>query len=422
MADEVEGRLRPDPSTDPSDVIRMYTAMRSGDLVRVGAILDDRPDLVDAREHWSRADSFAHRLPLTTGGGTPLLRAVERGDPAMVRLLLERGADPNGVCTCEGHERPLWVAVVQRETEIVEDLLRWAATPMSPRPRVPRALDVAQSRSYADIALLLRDAGATASSVAAMPRVVTSFRATGIKTIDLWCPFPDRGLVHLTPGFGLGAVVLVGELSYRAVKSSRPVVWTGFVQAPTDLGDIHHALAEGDVIDDVTLSMAPPGVSAAEQIAAFERGLRLAADDALLVVFAETGRLHAIDERLVQLAQRNGVTLIVAPLDGSVAPPRPEGSPYQASIVFDRERAKVGRWPAVGSASWSKVADAASADLANRARTEMTDALDAYLAQPFHVAEHVTGEPGESVSISDLHETVRRILDVADQAARDSLR
>ena len=115
MADEMAVRLRPEPQTDPSDVVRLYTAMRSGDVGRMATILDARPDLVDVREDWTRADSFAHRLPWTNGG-TPLLRAVERGDVPMVALLLERGANPNGACACDGGESPLWVAVAQRET------------------------------------------------------------------------------------------------------------------------------------------------------------------------------------------------------------------------------------------------------------------------------------------------------------------
>ncbi len=32
MAEDMASRLRPDPQSDPSDVIRMYTAMRSGDV------------------------------------------------------------------------------------------------------------------------------------------------------------------------------------------------------------------------------------------------------------------------------------------------------------------------------------------------------------------------------------------------------
>jgi hypothetical protein len=210
--------------------------------------------------------------------------------------------------------------------------------------------------------------------------------------------------VALTPGFGLGALVLVAELSHRA---GRRVVWTGFVQAPTDLGDVHHGLAETGISDRVTLSMASPSASVDEQVAALDRGIALAGDDAFLVVFAETGRLSAVEERLPTLATRDAVTLVVAPLDGSAAPPRPTGSPYLASIVFDLDRARAGRWPAVGRESWSKVA---TTDLADRARAAHSDELDAYLAQPFFTAEPIIGAPGLSVPLDELHAEVEALL------------
>ena len=414
LREEIEMNIacQPAEGTDPSDVIRMYTAMRSGDVARVAAILDVRPDLVDVREQWSRADSFAHRLPWTWGGGTPLLRAVERGDVAMVRLLLDRGADPDGTCTCDGGESPLWVAVVQHETEIVDELLARGADPDARAFDGVSALDVARRRGYDDITTRPLDAGAAPSSATRFT-VDPLDGATGIKTIDLWCPIPQQGLVHLTPGFGIGAVVLVAELSHRAAKSGRPVVWTGFVQAPTDLGDVHHALAESDVSDQVQLYMAAPTATMEQQIAALAQGIVAAGDDGFLVVFAETGRLSAVEERLPALAERNGVTLVVAPLDGSVVPPSQTGSPYLASVVFDVERALAGRWPAVGADSWSKVADAEGADLAARARDGMTDELDAYLAQPFFVAEPVMGVSGESVPLDELRSAVERLLATA---------
>lgn len=411
LREEIEMNVacQPAEGTDPTDVIRMYTAMRSGDVERVAAILDVRPDLVDVREQWTRADSFAHRLPWTRGGGTPLLRAVERGDTAMVRLLLDRGADPDGACTCDGGESPLWVAVVQRETEIVDELLRRGADPDARAFEGASAADVARMRGYDDIEARLLAAGATPSSV---PRL--GFEpvagATGIKTIDLWCPLPERGLVHLTPGFGIGAMVLVAELSHRAARSGQRVVWTGFVQAPTDLGDVHHGLAESGISDEVAVFMAAPTAPLEEQVAALDRGIAAAGDDALLVVFAETGRLTAVEVRLPALAERAARTLVVAPLDGSVAPPAPAGSPYLASIVFDVERALRQRWPAVGSESWSKVADAEGAALADRARTGMSDELDAYLAQPFFIAEPVLAAPGTSVLVDELRSAVEGLL------------
>lgn len=411
MAEEMAARLRPDPHADPSDTVRMYTAMRSGDVARVAAILDARPELVDVREDWTRAESFAHRLPWTNGGGTPLLRAVERGDTRMVALLLSRGASPDRSCTCDGGESPLWVAVVQHETDIVDELLRHGADPNTAAFAGATALEVARQRRYDDVAARLLAGGAEPCTPDVVHEpAVPAADATGIKTIDLWCPLPERGLVHLTPGFGLGAIVLVSELSHRAARGGPQVVWTGFVQAPTDLGDIHHALAESAIADVVTLAMAAPTAPPQEQLAELDRGIRLAADDALLVVFAESGRLHAIDERLATLTARNGVTLVVAPLDGSVGPPPMMGSPYLASIVFDVERARRRRWPAVGSASWSKASDPVTAALAQRARTGMTDVLDQYLSQPFYIAEHITNRPGEHVPLDLLHQRVAELI------------
>jgi RNA polymerase sigma-70 factor (ECF subfamily) len=410
MSDIAAG-VCPAPSADQSDIIRMYTAMRSGNLELVGRILDARPELVDVRENWTRADSFAHRLPWTRGGGTPLLRAVERGDEAMVRLLIARGADPNGACSCEGGESPLWVAVLQRERDIADCLLQHGADPNVTAFAGATALDVARMRGYDDIVATLERAGATSSHVSGFPTGDSvSAGTTGIKSIDLWCPMPERGLVHLTPGFGFGAVVLISELSLRACRAGHAVVWTGFVQAPTDLGDIHHALAEAALVDDVTLSMASPLAPPDERLAAFDRGMGLAADDAFLVVFAESGHLHAIDERLLALSARSGVTLVVAPLDGSVAPPRPAGSPYLASIVFDVDRARRHRWPAVGPESWSKVAPPDLAALAVSARESMDDDLDRYLCQPFYVAEPFTGTPGETVPLDELRGRISELL------------
>lgn len=399
--DHVSTCIRPDPATDPTDVIRMYTAMRSGDVARVAAILDARPDLVDVREDWTRADSFAHRLPWSRGG-TPLLRAVERGDAAMVRLLLARGADPNGACACEGGESPLWVAVVQRETEIVDILLAAGAEPNPVAFGDKSATDVARMRGYDALADRLARAAGSAGGGAG--------HEIGIKAIDLWCPLPERGLVALTPGFGLGALVLVGELCHRFAAGGRRVVWTGFVQAPTDLGDVHHTLAEAGITDLVEVSMADPAATVDEQVAAFDRGIALAGDDAFLVVFAETDRNGAVEERLPALAGRGTVTLVVSPLDGSTPPPKPNGSPYLASIEFDIDRARKGRWPAISRASWSKVADPTMRDLAARARAMESDPLEEYLCQPFYVAEPFLA-PGEWISRDELRDRVRDLVD-----------
>ena len=413
MAEEMLCRMRPEPGLDPSDAIRMFTAMRSGDVARVSAILDVRPDLVDVREDWSPTDSFAHRLPLTAGGGTPLLRAIERGDDAMVTLLLDRGADPNGACECNGGERPLWTAVLHRRVGTVDELLARGADPDTPAFG-SSPLQVALMRGYDELVERLLAAGA-------QPRDAWEHRpppiavGTGIKALDLWCPFPERGLVRLTPGYGVGALVLLAELSLRWVRAGRGVVWTGFVQAPTDLGDVAHGLAETGIADLVHLSMAPPSASDGEQIAALDRGVAVAADGDLLVVFEETGRSSALEARLGQLSSRDGTTIVVAPLDGSVPAPSPAGSPYLASIAFDRERARRGLWPAIDPSSWSKVHDAESEALAARARAMPNAALDAFLTQPFYTAEPFMGVPGETVALDETRAAVHELLGASAQ-------
>jgi hypothetical protein len=318
-------------------------------------------------------------------------------------------------CTCRGGESPLWVAVAQRETELVEELLAAGADPDTTAFAGSSALEVARRRGYDDIAARLLTAGVQPAADDHWIAPAGPAAATGIKAIDLWCPLPERGLVHLTPGFGLGAIVLVSELSYRSARRGRPVVWTGFVQAPTDLGDVHHALAESGLAETITLAMAAPSADLDEQLAALDVGLAAAGDDAFLVVFAETGRMRAIDERLAALAARNAVTLVVAPLDGSVRPPDRDGTPYAASIVFDVERATRGQWPAVGADSWSKVAGPELAALADRARAAIAGGalqglLHEYLCQPFFVAEPVMGRPGESVTLDGLQAEVARLV------------
>ncbi len=394
--------------SDPSDVVRMFSAMRTGDTALVAAMLDSRPDLVDVREDWTREEGRRHRLPWTTAGGTPLLRAVERGDLVMAELLLSRGADPGAECSCEGGENPVWVAAAQNDEKVLALLLAHGADPNRPAFAGLTPLDVATVRGYDDIGELLRRAGAQPSTYRAFVATQPPSTATGIKAIDLWCPLPQQGLIHLAPGYGLGAIVLLSELSRRAAISGQSVVWTGFVPSPLDLGDLRHAVAESGMADNVTLAFAAPTAPDEEQTAALDGGLAAAENGGLLIVFNEIGHLVTIDERLMQLAERPGTTILVAPLQATSQPPQYGTGPFLASIAFDTQRAARGRWPAISSESWSLVASPQMAALAGQARLAMTDELDRYLSQPFHIAEHILGVPGETVEVDELHSEVSK--------------
>ena len=335
----------------------------------------------------------------------------------MVELLLSRGADPDAECSCDGGENPVWVAAAQRDHQALEVLLAHRADPNRPAFAGLTPLDVATVRGYDDIADLLLRAGGQPSDHQAFVATGPRSAATGIKAIDLWCPLPQQGLVYMAPGYGLGAIVLLGELSRRAAINGQRVVWTGFVPSPLDLGDLHHAIAEGGIADQVTLALAAPTAPDQDQIAALDAGMSAANDGDLLIVFTETGHLLDVDQRLTELAERPGTTIVVAPLQAINEPIRSGTRPFLAAIVFDEQRAARGQWPAISSKSWSLVASPQMATLADQARLAVTNELDQYISQPFHVAEHVLCVPGETVEPDELHAEVSKRVCAAQQEA-----
>lgn len=406
---------------EPTPPMRVFAAMRSGDTAAVAALLDASAELVDVREDWDADAGRRWGLPWTGDGGTPLLRAVERGDTTMVELLLARGADPDARCSCGGGEYPLWVAASQNDPVALDLLLDAGADFDRPAFSGLTPLDVAIIRRYDDIADRLRTAGARPSTQQPFGRAAFEGAATGIRAIDLWCPLPERGLVHMTPGYGLGAIVLIGELSRRSIASGRRVVWSGIASRPLDVGDVHHAAAESGLGDDVTVAVASSTAPTHRKAETLDIGIAAATGSDLLIVFTETGHLHLLDERLAILAARPGVTIVVAPMIDPPPAPAPGTGPYRAAITFDEQRAARRCYPAISSNSWSTVAPHALAELAAAAREHPTDALNEYLTQSFEVAEHVTAEPGDTTSLHELHAQVAAIVwkhDHPDQAGK----
>jgi ankyrin repeat protein len=110
--------------------VDICTAASIGDLERVKTLLDQDPTL---------ANRVSDYVGYYIGAGSPLRNAAARGHLDVVRLLLERGADPNlpeiGIAP-RGHA--LYAAVANKHVEIVKLLLAHGAYP---NPEVESSAD-----------------------------------------------------------------------------------------------------------------------------------------------------------------------------------------------------------------------------------------------------------------------------------------
>ena len=77
---------------------RLFAAIKRGDEAEVAGVLDADPTLADARD---------------AEGSTPLLTAVDFHKPALVSLLLRRGADPGGVYGQSAHTPLSWAVTAE---------------------------------------------------------------------------------------------------------------------------------------------------------------------------------------------------------------------------------------------------------------------------------------------------------------------
>jgi F-type H+/Na+-transporting ATPase subunit beta len=257
---------------------------------------------------------------------------------------------------------------------------------------------------------------------------------TKIKTIDLFAPIAKGGTAGLVARPGMGQLVVLGELFHRLKIDGYTIVLLKPEANHPELNDI---IDEVDVV-----------VESIEK--AFEQTLGLGTKKD--VIFAAdrshvlTGEIYKLQEQL-QDANIQTVTTFLLDLKGEAVDEDLPYGPLETLLHFDADLTARHKFPAVNPIySTSSVLEGAHLDqnhltIQQRAqkllrryrelRSLVTvrgldaipsseldtynrgERLEAYLTQPFYLAEPFTGIKGQSVDLKDTLNDVRKILDGA---------
>ena len=212
----------------------------------------------------------------------------------------------------------------------------------------------------------------------------TELLETGIKVIDLICPFAKGGKVGLFGGAGVGKTVNMMELIRNiAIEHSGYSVFTGVGERTREGNDFYHEMKESDVLDKVSLVYgqmnAPPGnrlrvaltgLTMAEKFRDEGRDVLLFVDNiyrftlAGVEVSALLGRMPSavgyqptLAEEMGRLQERitstktgsiTSIQAVYVPADDLTDPsPATTFAHLDATVVLSRQIAELGIYPAV---------------------------------------------------------------------------
>ncbi|GAE05154.1 ATP synthase beta chain [Paenibacillus sp. JCM 10914] len=254
---------------------------------------------------------------------------------------------------------------------------------------------------------------------------------TGIKPLDLFAPLAKGGTVGLVARPGMGQLVVLGELFYQFRQEGYLVI---LLKPDGEYPELQ------DILDDV--EQVTNTIDETYEIiksAGLGKDVIFAADREHVM----TGKIYDLQERLQQAGLYN-VTTFLVDLKGAVVDEDIPYGPLETLWYFDADLAARYKFPAVNPLySTSSVLEGVHLDqnhvsiqqraqkLLRRYRElrslvnvrglaaipsadlktyERGERLEAYLTQPFHVAEPFTGRAGERVALQDMLHDVQAIL------------
>ena len=289
----------------------------------------------------------------------------------------------------------------------------------------------------------------------------TEILETGIKVMDLICPFAKGGKVGLFGGAGVGKTVNMMELINNIAKAHSGLsVFTGVGERTREGNDFYHEMQESKVIDKVSmiygqmneppgnrLRVALTGLTVAEKFRDEGLDVLLFIDNIYRYTLAGTevsallGRMPSAVGYQPTLAEEMGVLqeriastkkgsitsvqAVYVPADDLTDPsPATTFAHLDATIVLSRQIASLGIYPAVDPRGVQSVlqrykelkdiiAILGMDELSEEDKLVVARArkVERFLSQPFSVAEVFTGSPGKYVP---LKETIRGFKGIID--------
>ncbi|MDP4084168.1 MAG: hypothetical protein Q8934_06085 [Bacillota bacterium] len=255
---------------------------------------------------------------------------------------------------------------------------------------------------------------------------------TKIKTLDLFAPIVKGGTVGLVARPGMGQVVILAELFYRLKREGFSIV---LLKPEKDHPVVNDLTNDADVVVNTIQE-------AHEKIISFgmNKDVIFTADRSHIL----TGEIYELQNQLAVSSIQSVTTFLLDLKGASVDEDLPYG-PLETLWQFDADLTARHKFPAVNPIySTSSVLEGAYVDqnhqsIQQRAQKLLRryrelrslvnvkglngipssevqtykrgERLEAYLTQPFFVAETFTGKKGESVNLQDTLLDVRKILE-----------
>jgi F-type H+-transporting ATPase subunit beta len=267
----------------------------------------------------------------------------------------------------------------------------------------------------------------------------TELLETGIKVIDLICPFAKGGKVGLFGGAGVGKTVNMMELINNIAKEHGGYsVFAGVGERTREGNDFYHEMKDSNVLDKVALVYGQMNEPPGNRLRVALTGRMPSAVGYQPTLAEEMGKLQ---ERITstKTGSITSVQAVYVPADDLTDPsPATTFGHLDATVVLSRDIASLGIYPAVDPLDSTSrqidphvigeehyaitrgvqqtlqrykelrdiIAILGMDELAPEDKLAVARArkIQRFLSQPFHVAEVFTGSPGKYVP---LKETIR---------------